>query len=144
MTPYTVSRELGHGSLDMVERVYAHLGAIRHRSESVEYRIEQHAEALRGQFWGIPASSPGRCSSAALVAVSALQWLGFVVAGWVIGRLFPTHSLGLGSLAGMVLVVATILDPRLGTPEQMGCIWMCLFVARRHPKRFWKTAGVFG
>jgi integrase len=26
VTPYTVSRELGHGSLDMVEGVYAYLG----------------------------------------------------------------------------------------------------------------------
>ena len=32
------------------ERVYAHLGAIRHRSESVEYRIEQHADALRDRL----------------------------------------------------------------------------------------------
>jgi hypothetical protein len=30
----------------MVERVYAHLGAVRHRSEVVEYRVEQHEEAL--------------------------------------------------------------------------------------------------
>jgi integrase len=30
---YTVSRELGHGSEDMVRRVYAHLGSVRHRSE---------------------------------------------------------------------------------------------------------------
>ena len=50
VTPYTVSRELGHGSLDMVERVYAHLAAMRHRSEVVEYRIEQHADALRDRL----------------------------------------------------------------------------------------------
>jgi hypothetical protein len=30
----------------MVEEVYAHLGTMRHRSDAVEYRIEQHAEAL--------------------------------------------------------------------------------------------------
>jgi integrase len=46
VSTYTVSRELGHGSTAMVERVYAHLGSIRHRSEVVEYRVEQHAEAL--------------------------------------------------------------------------------------------------
>jgi integrase len=50
VTPYTVSREMGHGSLDMVERVYAHLGTIRHRSEVVEYRVEQHAEKLRDRL----------------------------------------------------------------------------------------------
>jgi integrase len=37
---YIVSRELGHGSEDMVRRVYAHLGTVRHRSEVVEYRVE--------------------------------------------------------------------------------------------------------
>jgi hypothetical protein len=42
-----VSRELGHGSRDMVERVYSHLGTVRHRSESVEYRVEQFADGLR-------------------------------------------------------------------------------------------------
>jgi hypothetical protein len=30
----------------MVEEVYAHLGTVRHRSEVVEYRIEQHADVL--------------------------------------------------------------------------------------------------
>lgn len=30
----------------MVQRVYSHLGTVRHRSEVVEYRVEQHAELL--------------------------------------------------------------------------------------------------
>jgi integrase len=46
ISPYTVSRELGHGSLKMVENVYSHLGTIRHRSDTVEYRIEHHKEFL--------------------------------------------------------------------------------------------------
>jgi integrase len=47
---YTVSRELGHGSEEMVKRVYAHLGTIRHRSEVVEFRVEQHLEALKDRL----------------------------------------------------------------------------------------------
>ena len=47
---YSVSRELGHGSEEMVRRVYAHLGNIRHRSEVVEFRVEQHLEALKDKF----------------------------------------------------------------------------------------------
>ena len=47
---YTVSRELGHGSEDMVRRVYSHLGTFRHRSEVVEYRAEQHFERLGDQL----------------------------------------------------------------------------------------------
>ena len=43
---WTVSRELGHASTDRVENVYGHLGDVRHRSEVVEYRVEQHREAL--------------------------------------------------------------------------------------------------
>jgi len=43
---YTVSRELGHGSEEMVRRVYAHLGTVRHRSDVVEYRLDQHLEVL--------------------------------------------------------------------------------------------------
>jgi hypothetical protein len=43
---YTVSRELGHTSPAMVQRVYNHLGTIRHRSEVVEYRSEQHQKVL--------------------------------------------------------------------------------------------------
>jgi integrase len=43
---YTVSRELGHTSAAMVQRVYAHLGTVRHRSDVVEYRVEQHRKTL--------------------------------------------------------------------------------------------------
>jgi hypothetical protein len=50
---YTVSRERGHGSEDMVRRVYAHLGAVRHRSGVVEYRIDQHLEALKDRLGNV-------------------------------------------------------------------------------------------
>jgi hypothetical protein len=43
---YTVTRELGHTSPAMVQRVYSHLGTVRHRSEVVEYRVEQHRKVL--------------------------------------------------------------------------------------------------
>ena len=50
---YTVARELGHGSEEMVRRVYAHLGNVRHRSGVVEYRIEQHLEALKDRLGAV-------------------------------------------------------------------------------------------
>jgi len=34
----------------MVRRVYSHLGTFRHRSEVVEYRVEQHFERLGNQL----------------------------------------------------------------------------------------------
>ena len=46
VSPFTVAKELGHGGTSMVERVYSHLGQVRHRSEVVEYRLEHHREAL--------------------------------------------------------------------------------------------------
>ena len=46
MSIYTVARELGHQSDEMVRRVYARLGSMRHRSHDVEYRVEQHLETL--------------------------------------------------------------------------------------------------
>lgn len=46
VSPYTVGKELGHGGTSMVERVYAHLGQVRHRSETVELLIEHHREEL--------------------------------------------------------------------------------------------------
>jgi hypothetical protein len=30
----------------MVEKVYSHLGKVRHRSDFVEYRLEHHRKAL--------------------------------------------------------------------------------------------------
>jgi hypothetical protein len=42
--------ELGHGSEDMVRRVYTYLGDVRHRSMVVEYRDEQHLEALKDRL----------------------------------------------------------------------------------------------
>jgi predicted LPLAT superfamily acyltransferase len=35
-----------HTSPAMVQHVYSHLGSVRHRSETVEYRIEQHRKVL--------------------------------------------------------------------------------------------------
>ena len=46
VSPFTVGRELGHGGTSMVERVYSHLGQVRHRAEVVEFRLEHHREAL--------------------------------------------------------------------------------------------------
>jgi hypothetical protein len=41
---WTVEKELGHGSGKMLEAVYGRLGEMRHRSEVVEYRFDQHFE----------------------------------------------------------------------------------------------------
>lgn len=47
---YTVGRELGHGGEALVKRVYGHLGEVRHRSEVVEYRVEQHKRKLKAKL----------------------------------------------------------------------------------------------
>lgn len=53
VSPYTVGKELGHGGTSMVERVYSHLGQVRHRSERVEFRVKQHHEVLRERLAGL-------------------------------------------------------------------------------------------
>ena len=46
MSAYTVRCGLGHGSDDMVNKVYSHLGDVRHRSEVVEYQVSQYRKFL--------------------------------------------------------------------------------------------------
>ena len=50
VSPWTVAREVGHSGTGMIERVYGHLGEVRHRAGMVEYRVRQHRRALRGRF----------------------------------------------------------------------------------------------
>lgn len=47
VSPWTVAKEMGHGGRSLVDRVYGHLGEVRHRAELVEYRIEQHSAQVR-------------------------------------------------------------------------------------------------
>lgn len=46
VSTFTVARELGHTGVHLVERIYGHLGEVRHRSEVVEFRVEQHLDRL--------------------------------------------------------------------------------------------------
>ncbi len=55
ISAYTVSRELGHSSTDMVQRIYAHLGQVRHRAEVVEFRVDQHFDLLAERVTGLRA-----------------------------------------------------------------------------------------
>ena len=46
VVPRTVQGELGHRSGDMIEQVYGRLGSVRHKSEVVEYRVNEAAPAV--------------------------------------------------------------------------------------------------
>lgn len=48
VSPWVVAREMGHSGQSQIDKTYGHLGEVRHRSEVVEYRAEQHSEALEG------------------------------------------------------------------------------------------------
>ena len=50
VSPWTVEKELGHGSRDMLEEVYGRVGDVRHRSDALEYRVEQHFD-WNGAEW---------------------------------------------------------------------------------------------
>jgi hypothetical protein len=59
VSTYTVGRELGHGGDSLVKRVYGHLGQVRHRSEVVEYRVEQHRAKLEERLSGLDRGALG-------------------------------------------------------------------------------------
>jgi len=60
VSAYTVAKELGHGGESMVRRVYGHLGAVRHRSAVVEYRVHQHRKVLGNRLRGLASTSARR------------------------------------------------------------------------------------
>ena len=39
ISPWTVARCMGHGGQSLVDRIYGHLGEVRHRAEVLEYRV---------------------------------------------------------------------------------------------------------
>ena len=60
-SPWTVGKELGHGSRAMLEEVYGRrLGEVRHRSEAVEYRVEQHFDRQAEKWVPKPPSVEAR------------------------------------------------------------------------------------
>jgi integrase len=50
VSPWTVEKELGHGSRDMLEEVYGRVASVHHRSEAVEFLVEQHFD-WDGRSW---------------------------------------------------------------------------------------------
>jgi integrase len=54
VSPFTVATEMGHGGDSLVKRIYGHLGTVRHRSENVEFRVQDHKEALAGKLEVLP------------------------------------------------------------------------------------------
>jgi integrase len=46
VSAFTVAREAGHGGVRLVERIYGHLGEVRHRSEAVEYKAQDYRDVL--------------------------------------------------------------------------------------------------
>ena len=57
VSPFTVVKEMGHGGDSLVKRIYGHLGEVRHRSEVVEYRVENHREVLGDRLTALTDSS---------------------------------------------------------------------------------------
>lgn len=71
VAPWTVAKEAGHGSLQMVAEVYGRIGTVRHRSPVLEYRIGTtlcHSEDER-------AEQPGR-EVGKLLSLNGLQFDG--------------------------------------------------------------------
>lgn len=50
----------------MLREVYSHLGTVRHRTEVVEYRVEQHAAALADRLSSLEGSRKAPVNSSTL------------------------------------------------------------------------------
>lgn len=46
---FTVQKEMGHGGAQLVDRIYGHMPKNPHRSEVVEYRVEQRHQEVLGE-----------------------------------------------------------------------------------------------
>ena len=46
VSQFVVGKEMGHGGVALVNRVYGHISKEPHRAEVVEYRVEQHTAQL--------------------------------------------------------------------------------------------------
>lgn len=46
ISKFQVQKEMGHGGAQLVDRIYGHAARSPYRSDVVEYRVEQHREAL--------------------------------------------------------------------------------------------------
>jgi hypothetical protein len=71
IAPFDVGRELGHGGDAMVRRVYGHVGQVKHRSELVEYRIEQHEPHLRERLATLKDRSAAQADNSAATESTA-------------------------------------------------------------------------
>ena len=65
VSSWTVAREVGHSSTDMIEETYGHLGQVRHRSDVVEYRAEQHVTILGDRLTAVCRSEHKRAANEA-------------------------------------------------------------------------------
>ncbi len=54
VSPFTVSREMGHGGTGLVDRIYGHVSDVRQRGEVVEYRVENHRTDLGDRLAALP------------------------------------------------------------------------------------------
>jgi len=61
------------------------------------------------------------------LTVVALDWGGYLLGGWIIGRLFSTRALVFSSIAGLSLILVSLVDPELvADPERLRRISTCV------------------
>jgi integrase len=88
ISPFTVAREAGHGSLAMVQRVYGRLGKVRQRREHVEYRWEEYEAELGARLDGAGAGLSDRW----LQVLAALPRAGATAKAWELAAGVPAGT----------------------------------------------------
>jgi integrase len=66
---YTVQREGGWSPLDMLQRIYGHVGQIRHRADMVEYRVDHYKKQLGERLQALRATHQKAHTRAAEIAL---------------------------------------------------------------------------
>jgi hypothetical protein len=81
-----------------------------------------------------PTVKSGTCGASIVVGLIAVDWGGFAVGGWLIGRIFPARALGLSSLAFTVLFIEWWLAVRGITPDSLSWAQKCIIGAAPTPE----------
>ena len=73
-----------------------------------------------------PTVKSGACGALIVLAMMALDWGGFAVGGWLIGRIFPARAIGLSSLAFAVLFAESWLGISGITGDSVSWLQRCM------------------
>jgi len=74
------------------------------------------------------------CTGWQIVPLVLLDWGGLILAGWIIGHLFPERALALSSMGAVVYILALLLELATLTPGDLEYIARCFSLSSSDPE----------